>query len=125
MKDAGRKGQHTWVPLHHPDTFWLDLAEVNEMEDYVEALRPSKQPQQNKDSIQDDQKIGNMNVAISYLAQCGESFLAADEKRQKASTAHYSDTGVMAMVCCHDKPLYTVNMTSAGEKQHYVLALIN
>jgi len=95
------------------------------MEEYVNALRPAKKLQGDKDREEEDKKIGNMRVALSYLAQCGESFLAADEKREKASTAHYSETGVMAMLCRHDKVLYTVNMTSAGKKQHYGLALIN
>lgn len=30
----------------------------------------------------------------------------------------------MAMLCCHDHVLWLINMTSAGEKQHYALALI-
>jgi len=30
----------------------------------------------------------------------------------------------MALLCCHDRPLFLVNMTSAGERQYYVLALI-
>ena len=50
--------------------------------------------------------------------------MAADEKRQKASTQFFADTSIMALLCCHDRVLWTVNMTSAGEKQYYVLALI-
>ncbi|KIK14266.1 hypothetical protein PISMIDRAFT_117331 [Pisolithus microcarpus 441] len=30
----------------------------------------------------------------------------------------------MALLCCHDHVLWLVNMTSAGEKQHYVLVLL-
>ncbi|KIK73706.1 hypothetical protein PAXRUDRAFT_177673 [Paxillus rubicundulus Ve08.2h10] len=30
----------------------------------------------------------------------------------------------MAMLCRHDRVLWLVNMTSAGKKQHYALALI-
>ena len=66
-----------------------------------------------------------MKLPESILNVCGESFLAADEKREKASTARYADTGVMAATCRHDVPLFAVNMTSAGEKQHYGLALID
>jgi len=124
MKDGGRKGQQNRIPVKHPDSFWIDPADINDMEEYVHSLRPSKGAQGETDGEKEDKRIGNMRVALSYLAQCGESFLAADEKREKASTAHYSETGVMAMLCRHDKVLYTVNMTSAGEKQHYGLTLI-
>ncbi|KAJ3978406.1 hypothetical protein F5890DRAFT_1422634 [Lentinula detonsa] len=31
----------------------------------------------------------------------------------------------MAMLCCHDRVLWLVNMTSPGERQHYALALID
>ncbi|KAG1770143.1 hypothetical protein EV702DRAFT_1181663 [Suillus placidus] len=65
-----------------------------------------------------------MRVPISVLDGCGDSFLAADEKRKKASTQFFADTGVMAMLCRHDCVLWLANMTSAGEKQHYALALI-
>ncbi|EIW76988.1 hypothetical protein CONPUDRAFT_62378 [Coniophora puteana RWD-64-598 SS2] len=30
----------------------------------------------------------------------------------------------MALLCRHDRVLWLVNMTSAGEKQHYAIALI-
>lgn len=43
---------------------------------------------------------------------------------RQASTQFFSDTGVMALLCHHDRILWLVNMTSAGEKQHYALALI-
>ena len=60
----------------------------------------------------------------SVLNDCSESFESADEKQQKACTQFFPDTGVMALLCCHDRMLWTINMTSAGEKQHYVLSLI-
>ncbi|EDR07472.1 uncharacterized protein LACBIDRAFT_327986 [Laccaria bicolor S238N-H82] len=55
---------------------------------------------------------------------CGDSFTAADEKQVKASTQFFSDTGLMALLCEHDRVLWLVNMTSAGEKQHYALVLL-
>ncbi|KAG8221166.1 hypothetical protein J3R82DRAFT_2722, partial [Butyriboletus roseoflavus] len=53
-----------------------------------------------------------------------DSFVAADEKCKKASTCYFADTELMAMLCCHDHVLWLVNMTFAGEKQHYTLTLI-
>ncbi|KIJ04553.1 hypothetical protein PAXINDRAFT_94573, partial [Paxillus involutus ATCC 200175] len=60
----------------------------------------------------------------SVLEGCGKSFTAADEKCEKTSTQFFADTGFMALVCRHDCVLWLVNMTSAGKKQHYALALI-
>ncbi|KAI5985438.1 hypothetical protein F5J12DRAFT_907874 [Pisolithus orientalis] len=65
-----------------------------------------------------------MRITMSVLKGCNESFTAADERHQKASTQFFSDTGVMALLCCHDHVIYLANMTSAGERQHYALALI-
>jgi hypothetical protein len=67
-----------------------------------------------------------MHVPVSVLDGCGESFVAADEKREKASTHFFfTDTGLMALLCRHDRVLWIVNLTSAGEKQHYALALLD
>ncbi|KAF9234576.1 hypothetical protein BU15DRAFT_89933 [Melanogaster broomeanus] len=65
-----------------------------------------------------------MQVPVSVLDGCGESFKAADEKREKVSTQFFTDTGLMALLCRHDRILWLVNMTTAGEKQHYALVLI-
>ncbi|KAI6166165.1 hypothetical protein EDD17DRAFT_1774678 [Pisolithus thermaeus] len=65
-----------------------------------------------------------MRVPVSVLDGCGDSFHAADENWKKASTNFFADTGLMALLCCHDHVLWLVNMTSAGEKQHYALVLL-
>ncbi|KAI6012819.1 hypothetical protein F5J12DRAFT_904852 [Pisolithus orientalis] len=65
-----------------------------------------------------------MRIPPSVLKGCNESFTAADERHQKASTQFFSDTGVMALLCHHDHVIHLANMTSAGEKQNYALALI-
>jgi hypothetical protein len=67
---------------------------------------------------------GPLKVPASILDGCNDSFTAADERRHKASTQFFSDTGLMAMLCRHDRVLWLANMTSAGEKQHYALALL-
>lgn len=94
------------------------------MEDYVDGCRsaPSHRPAQH--TYDNDGYEDGMKVPSSVLNECNESFVAADEKRQKASTQYFADTGIMALLCRHDRVLWTVNMTSAGEKQYYVLALL-
>ncbi|KAJ7744004.1 hypothetical protein B0H14DRAFT_3097169 [Mycena olivaceomarginata] len=52
------------------------------------------------------------------------SFKAADEKRVKASTDFFEDTGLMALLCRHDRVLWLVNMQTRGEQQYYVIVLL-
>jgi hypothetical protein len=76
-------------------------------------------PDGNKDLVEE-----GMCVPVSVLDGCGQLFIAADEMREKASTQFFTDTGLMALLCRHDRVLWLVNLTSAGEKQHYALALL-
>ena len=95
------------------------------MEHFIEKKhsQPSNQhhslPQNQQDSF-----VDGMKVPTSILDGCGDSFCAADEKQQKASTHFFADTGLMALLFHHDHVLWLVNMTSAGEKQHYALVLM-
>jgi hypothetical protein len=112
-------------PRYHPDSVFLSEEDAKSMEDYVDDCR-SKQPQ-SRDRPNNDAEDGfenGMKVPSSVLNDCNDSFLAADEKRVKASTQFMADTGLMALLCRHDRVLWVVNMTSAGEKQHYALALL-
>lgn len=63
-------------------------------------------------------------VPNHVLDHCEQSFLAAQENLAKASKTYFSDTGLMALLCRHDRVLWLVNLTSPGERQHYALALL-
>jgi hypothetical protein len=91
------------------------------MEAYM-TDRKSRRPQ--AAATPDDGFEGPLKVPTSVLNECNDSFTAADEKRQKASTQFFADTGLMALLCRHDRVLWLVNITTAGEKQHYAVALI-
>ncbi|KIJ09104.1 hypothetical protein PAXINDRAFT_17808 [Paxillus involutus ATCC 200175] len=96
------------------------------MEAHVEACRHANGTRKRSQVLaaDGDGYENGMKIPISVLDACGDSFIAADEKREKASTRYFADTGLMAMLCRHDRMLWLVNMTSAGEKQYYALALI-
>jgi hypothetical protein len=116
---------HRDYPRHHHESAFLSEAEVKAMEEYVAAQRATKatrttHPRNDREDGFED----GMKVPISVLNDCGDSFKAADEKREKASTQFFADTGLMALLCRHDRVLWLVNMTHAGERQHYALALI-
>lgn len=110
--------------FHHPETVFAPEGDIKAMEDYVEAVRPSKRQSQPQGREKEDGYEGSMKVPISVLDGCNASFKAADERREKASTQFFSDTGLMGLLCRHDHVLWLANMTSAGEKQYYALALL-
>jgi hypothetical protein len=64
------------------------------------------------------------SVPNSVLDECERTFIAAQETVVKTSTNSYADTGMMALLCRHDRVLWMANMTSPGERQYYALALI-
>ncbi|KAG6904567.1 hypothetical protein DXG01_009025 [Tephrocybe rancida] len=71
-----------------------------------------------------DHLEGSLRVPKSVLDGCEAGFTAADSHREKASTQFFDDTALMALLCRHDVVLFIANMRSAGEKQHYVLVLM-
>ena len=136
-----RKSQgNAWqAPRTHPETIFVPAEEVKAMEEHVDEVRPRKAKPSTKGKSKEGNSAakdaqsevsseadyeGNMRVPKSVLDECNDSFLAADERRTKASTLYFADTGLMGLLCRHDRVLWLVNMTSAGEKQHYALSLL-
>ncbi|KAG1721054.1 hypothetical protein EDB19DRAFT_1898376 [Suillus lakei] len=126
-RSANSRGADGLDPPNPTRSVFISDQEVAWMEAHVLACRGSlpscgtkcKKPEGDEDGYED-----GMHIPVSTLDACRESFLAADEKREKASTRFFADTGIMALLCRHDCVLWLVNMTSAGEKQYYALALI-
>ena len=116
---------HRDCPRRHPDSAFLSEEEVKAMEEYVAGCRSQRPSHGFRQDGTEDRVEAGMRVPASVLDGCGDSFKAADEKREKASTKYFSDTGLMSLLCRHDRVLWIVSMTHAGERQHYALALIN
>ncbi|KAF8203430.1 hypothetical protein K438DRAFT_1964915 [Mycena galopus ATCC 62051] len=110
----------------HPDTHFVPEETVKKMDEHVENVRPAKPPKAKQPRAEEvaDGYEGDMKVPRSVLNECESSFKAPDEKREAASTQFFDDTGIMALLRCHDRVLWMVNMRTAGEKQYYVLALL-
>ncbi len=112
-------------PHTHPETVFVPEEESAQMEEIVESVRPSKPRRKSTEAnaasanvtmqAETDYEPG-LRVPTTVLNECHDSFLAADSNRVKASTAFFADTGLMALLCRHDRVLWLVNMTSAGEK---------
>ena len=89
-------------PHRHPDTLFLSRETVHPMEAYMTA-RKDHHPQ--AAAASNDGFEGPLKVPTSVLDKCNDSFTAADEKRPKASTQFSADTGLMALLCRHDRVL--------------------
>ncbi len=89
--------------------------------------KPKPPPRQGNVSaftIDDDRETWTTRVRNSVLDECKKAFIAAQEGVAKASKDFYVDTGVMALLCRHDWPLWIINLTTPGERQYYALALL-
>ena len=64
------------------------------------------------------------SVPDEAIDACELSYEAADGKKQKMSMESFDDTGLMALICRHDIPLFFANVDTLGEQQKYALALI-
>lgn len=111
----------------HPDTIFITRDELDEARRVVEAKRPPKaakaEREKRKAAEQDEVEMG-MKIPLSVLNECEDSFIAADEDREKASTQYFADTGLFALLCRHDRPIFLANMTTPGEQQFYLFALL-
>lgn len=99
----------------HPDTHFLSERDVESMKREVEHARPSNTEPGAK---------SRATLPNDTLDDCEKAFTAAQGHKAKSSNKIFADTALMAILCRHDRPLFLVNMTSAGERQYYALALI-
>ncbi|KAH7905169.1 hypothetical protein BJ138DRAFT_1231768 [Hygrophoropsis aurantiaca] len=124
---AAHRGSAARDPPNPTTSFFIPEEDVKAMEDHVQECRSTNRGRPSQRRPQDDAEDRieeGMKIPNSVLDGCNKSFVAADEKKEKASTRFFADTGLMALLCRHDRVLWLVNMTSAGEKQHYALTLI-
>ena len=55
---------------------------------------------------------------------CEEGLTAVNKNKQKTNGIKCDDTGLVALVCCHDIPLFFVNIDTLGEQQKYMVGLL-
>lgn len=111
-----RKCAESDPPLEYVDGRFLSRPRVDAMEAELAEQRKGKPRRRTRGT--------SARVAEEVLDECEQSFLAAQEKVAKASTNYYADTGIMALLCRHDRVLWVANMTTPGERQHFALALL-
>ncbi|KAG6822155.1 hypothetical protein H0H92_015044, partial [Tricholoma furcatifolium] len=123
-------------PLTHLRSVFIPEDHIQATARYVDSLRSSnpishacdkkrqKLDAPNEDDIYEHSRHGTLRVPKSVLDGCEDSFTAADSRRVKASTQFFDETALMAILCRHDVVLFIASMRSAGEKQHYAIALV-
>lgn len=111
-----RKTAQTDAAHAYAGTRFASTAETEAMEGEVDGKRKRRPRRRTKGT--------SARLHDDILDECEQSFTAAHEKMTKASKNYYADTGLMALLCRHDRVIYVVNMTSPGERQHYALTLL-
>jgi len=99
-------------PRFYNPTYFLPKKFVDEVGRQIEVQR-KRSP-----------KARNPIVPDEAIDQCEGAYEAADGKKQKAAMDSFDDTGVMALICRHDIPLFFANIDSPGEQQKYSIALL-
>ncbi|KAG6822366.1 hypothetical protein H0H92_013599, partial [Tricholoma furcatifolium] len=78
-----RNRQQRDPPLTHPHTVFVNEAQVNQFEAYIESVRPSRAPpSKEKRNVPSDEDHfeGSLRVPKSILDGCEASFTAADSR---------------------------------------------
>ncbi|KAG1851783.1 hypothetical protein C8R48DRAFT_810421 [Suillus tomentosus] len=99
-------------PHFYDPTYFLPKEYVDHIGRRIEAQR--KRPAKSPVPLVPDEAID----------QCETAYEAADGKKQKAAMDSFDDTGIMALICRHDIPLFFANIDSPGEQQKYSVALL-
>jgi Kyakuja-Dileera-Zisupton transposase len=108
--------------LAEPHSFFIPEDVVAAMEKEVESKRGTRAHHPLED--EDDAILPGLQLPNHVFEGCTDRFFAAKESNRKADSSEFSDTGLMALVCRHDRVIFMVNLRDAGEKQYPALAII-
>ena len=89
-----------------------------------QAMGKNKCHSINNEETDPDTALPGLGLPEHVYSGCEKRFFAANEDNKKGEASVFSDTGLMAMVCRHDRVLFMANLKDAGEKRYYALALL-
>ena len=98
--------------LNYVSEYIILKADVDAMGHHIAHLRPRAEPRT------------TVKVPKEATDECEKSYEAADGNKAKANGQIYDDTGLCALVCRHDIPLFVANVDTPGEQQKYAISLI-
>ncbi|OCH96026.1 hypothetical protein OBBRIDRAFT_830617 [Obba rivulosa] len=100
-------------PSFYDPEYFISKAKVDGVGARIEALR--KTPP-NKNYVP--------KVPDEAIDSCEHGHEAADEQKAKTNGERFDDTGVMALVCTHDIPIFLMNIDTPGEQLKYSMAAL-
>ncbi|RDB19001.1 hypothetical protein Hypma_014420 [Hypsizygus marmoreus] len=80
--------------------------------EHIDSLR-TKKPKKYTPKVPDES-----------VDDCKSSYTAGNGANSKTNMEKFDDSGVMALVCRHDIPIFLANIDTPGEQQKYAVALI-
>ena len=89
-----------------------------------QAMGKKRCPFANDEATDPNAILPGLSLPEHIYSRCEKRFFAADKDNKKVETSVFSDTGLMAMVCQHDRVLFMANLRDPGEKRYYALALL-
>ena len=106
-----RRSAGSCPPFYDP-IYFIPKAQVDEVGHWIQQARKRVLKQ------------WHAVVLDEAIDQCEASYDAADGNKQKATMECFDDTGIMALICCHDIPLFFANIDTPSEQQKFSVALI-
>ncbi|EMD38084.1 hypothetical protein CERSUDRAFT_48992 [Gelatoporia subvermispora B] len=100
-------------PSFYEPEYFIPKEKVDAVGDRIAALR--KGPS-NKNYVP--------KVPDEAIDSCEGGHEATDEDKAKTNGDRFDDTGIMALVCSHDIPIFLANIDTPGEQLKYSMALI-
>ncbi|KAG1722263.1 hypothetical protein EDB19DRAFT_1835080 [Suillus lakei] len=110
------------VPLFSPSIVWPALEASSSADLLVKVV--TSMLQQMATSIIDIDDLRHKRALKIRTSLVPDEAIDQYGKKQKAAMESFDDTGVMALICRHDIPLFFANIDSPGEQQKYAVALI-
>ncbi|KAF9465525.1 hypothetical protein BDZ94DRAFT_322334 [Collybia nuda] len=99
-------------PTFYQPEYFLSKQQVDTVGERIEELR--RRPPRRHQS----------RVPMEAIDGCKSSHTAGSGSKSKTNMDKFDDSGIMALVCRHDIPLFLANIDTPGEQQKYSIALI-
>jgi hypothetical protein len=123
QKRCRNAGGDTVLPPYS-QSFFIPPDEVKEMRENVDKARGGEKDQDEEENDDENDRLPGLQLPNYVYDSCTSRFLAAQDGNQKAEKSIFADTGLMALICRHDRILFMVNLQDPGERQYNALALI-
>ncbi|KAG9311841.1 hypothetical protein JVU11DRAFT_8091 [Chiua virens] len=99
-------------PMFYQPKYFIPKTQVDAVGKHIE--KACKCPVQRHQTCVPDEAVDH----------CKSSYEAADGMKQKMSMESFNNTGLMALICHHDIPLFFMNIDTLGEQQKYCITLL-